>query len=108
MAVASLVSEGKLPPPALGVPTEVSDTRNPEHGDYASNFALVAAKPTGMNPRQVGEFLREALLVDAETFLAVDIAGPGFLNLKLRPEFVTRYVTTVLDLGQELPRSKAK
>lgn len=98
-AVAYLVSEGRLPEAVREVPVEITDTKNPEHGDYACNFALVASKKAGMNPRQIGEALREAL-VSEPTFGAIDIAGPGFLNLKLTPTAISRYVANILDLGK--------
>jgi arginyl-tRNA synthetase len=56
--------------------------RNPEHGDYASNVALQLAKPAGRNPRELATELA-TLLCDVEGVAAVDVAGPGFLNITL-------------------------
>ncbi|RYG25557.1 arginine--tRNA ligase, partial [bacterium] len=60
-AVAALVREGKIPAAVAEAPVEISDTKSPEHGDYACNLAMVAAKKAGMNPRALGELLRDAL-----------------------------------------------
>jgi arginyl-tRNA synthetase len=53
-----------------------------QHGDYATNVALQLSKQVGKNPREVGEVLAEKLRTDSRLAL-VDIAGPGFLNLRL-------------------------
>lgn len=100
-ALDRLIVTGDLPE-ACRVPFEILDTKNPEHGDYACNLALIAAKPAGMNPRQIGERLQKGLEGD-EAFAAVDLAGPGFLNLRLKPEVVSKYVQQILDLGETLP-----
>ena len=52
-AVARLVASGKLPAEVADLPVEVIDTKQPEHGDYACNFAMVAAKPAGMRGKIV-------------------------------------------------------
>jgi len=123
-------------PEAARLPVEVSDTKSPEHGDFACNFALVATKKAGMPPRQIGELLKEELLkapssssrdtTPAESaspvreddeegvgggesqtlFESIDIAGPGFLNLRLKPEAISSYIPQVLALGTNLPNAK--
>lgn len=55
-----------------------------EHGDYASNVALVVAKKQGVNPRSLAERLAEKLN-DDDRFESVEVAGPGFLNFKIAP-----------------------
>jgi len=96
-----LIASGDLPE-AARVEFEILDTKNPDHGDYSCNLALIAAKPAGMNPRAIGEKLQKALASDS-AFNAVDIAGPGFLNFKLGPETISRFVPSVLELGDKLP-----
>ncbi|HVT13935.1 MAG TPA: arginine--tRNA ligase [Fimbriimonadaceae bacterium] len=59
-AIDHLIQTGALPEPARG-PVEIIDTKQPEHGDYATNFALTAAKRAGMNPRDLATGLAEAL-----------------------------------------------
>lgn len=100
-ALDRLIASGELPE-AARVDFEILDTKSPEHGDYATNLALIASKPAGMNPRQIGEKLQKELVVD-EAFTAVDLAGPGFLNFKLKPEVISEYVQQILDLSETLP-----
>ncbi|MEI8282679.1 MAG: hypothetical protein WCG75_09775, partial [Armatimonadota bacterium] len=95
--LSELVGEGRLPAEVLHVPIEISDPKNPEHGDFACNFALVASKVSGMNPRALGEALAEKLKANyGSIFTEVEVAGPGFINMRLSPEFVAGYVETVL------------
>lgn len=69
------------------------------HGDFASTAAMQLAKPLKLNPRQVAENLR-GLLLQAPAFArwvdAVEIAGPGFLNIRLKPEAKQQVVREVL------------
>ena len=79
----TLSSEGALTL-TDGVPTSVTveRPRSKEHGDYATNVALQLGKKAGMNPRVLAELVRASLLgVDGVD--AVDIAGPGFLNISV-------------------------
>jgi arginyl-tRNA synthetase len=72
------------------------------HGDYACTAAMQLAKPLKSNPRAVAENLRQ-LLLESPAFQrwvdAVDIAGPGFLNIKLKPEAKQQVVREVLAAG---------
>ena len=72
------------------------------HGDFACTAAMQLAKPLQRNPRQVAEELR-ALLLAAPAFVrwvdAVDIAGPGFINIRLKPEAKQETVRDVLAAG---------
>src|SRR5207253_9354773 len=99
-----LIASGELPE-ACRVPFEILDTKSPEHGDFACNLALIAAKPAGMNPRQIGERLQKGLEGD-EAFTAIELAGPGFLNLRLKPEVISAYVGQVLEMGENLPSGR--
>lgn len=64
---------------------------------------MVASKAAGMNPRQLGEALRTAILETdgGSTLDDVEVAGPGFLNLRLKPTAIAAYVPTALELGAE-------
>jgi len=65
---------------------DVSLTRpEPQFGDYATNVALQLAKQVGDNPRRVAEKIAEKMS-EAGEFEAVEIAGPGFINIRLKPE----------------------
>ena len=80
-ALTTLNQDGRLTLPD-GVPAEVvvERPRSKEHGDYATNVALQLAKKAGLNPRQLAGMLAEELLA-ADGIAAVDVAGPGFLNI---------------------------
>ncbi|MBC8063367.1 MAG: arginine--tRNA ligase [Chlorobia bacterium] len=97
-AVANLVQSGQLPEAVSEVRIEISDTKQPEHGDYACNFALVASKPAGMNPRQLGEVLAQEIRSSGNQIITeVELAGPGFLNLRLSPGWLASFVPRVLE-----------
>jgi arginyl-tRNA synthetase len=77
-ALARLTAEGVLPEGSN--PTiQVENTRDKTHGDFASNIAMMLAKPAGMKPRDLAQKLIEALPEDP-SISKVEIAGPGFLN----------------------------
>jgi len=82
----------------------VEPPRDPSHGDLATNAAMVLAKPTGQNPRVLGEKIAEALRADADVASA-EIAGPGFVNLRLTERFWQAHLGNVLDEGQNYGRS---
>jgi len=82
-ALTTLVDEGAVTLPD-GVPAEVvvERPRSKDHGDYATNVALQLGKKAGMNPRELAGLLAERLGV-AEGIAGVEIAGPGFLNVRV-------------------------
>ena len=69
--------------------------KNRDHGDYATSVALQLAKPAGMSPRAVAELLQSALLALSEV-TAVEIAGPGFINITLNRSSQAELVSTIL------------
>ncbi len=77
-ALARLTDEGVLPAD-LSPAIQVENTRDKSHGDFASNIAMMLAKPAGMKPRDLAQKLIDALPADASVS-KVEIAGPGFLN----------------------------
>lgn len=96
VAISELIGEGRLPADVLSVPIEIADPKNSDHGDFACNFAMVASKKAGMNPRAIGEMVAEKLGERFPNILTnVEVAGPGFINLRLSAEFVAGYVATV-------------
>lgn len=80
-AVAAAVHAGDLAVPVPETAT-VERPRNREHGDYATNIALQLAKPAGRPPREVAEAVAVRLR-ETPGIKAVDVAGPGFLNMTL-------------------------
>ncbi|KWS15058.1 arginine--tRNA ligase [Pseudomonas syringae pv. syringae] len=77
-ALTRLVTEGVLPE-GLTPAIQVENARDKTHGDFASNIAMMLAKPAGMKPRDLAEKLIAALPAD-DQISKVEIAGPGFLN----------------------------
>lgn len=77
-ALDRLSTEGVLPE-GLTPSIQVENTKDKSHGDFASNIALMLAKPAGLKPRELAEKLIAALPADA-AISKVEIAGPGFLN----------------------------
>ena len=77
-ALTRLTAEGVLPE-GLTPTIQVENTRDKTHGDFASNIAMMLAKPAGMKPRDLAQKLIDALPQDAGVS-RVEIAGPGFLN----------------------------
>jgi arginyl-tRNA synthetase len=77
-ALSQLVTEGVLPE-GLSPAIQVENAKDKTHGDFASNIAMMLAKPAGMKPRELAEKLIAALPAD-EQISKVEIAGPGFLN----------------------------
>ncbi|UCF10139.1 MAG: arginine--tRNA ligase [Candidatus Bipolaricaulota bacterium] len=82
---------------------EVTRSERPEFGDFTSNVALAGAKRVGESPRALAEQL--APLVSEAHVERVEIAGPGFLNLFLRPGAVHRALREMLDAGDRFARS---
>ena len=77
-AITQLVNEGVLPE-GLSPAIQVENSRDKKNGDFASNIAMMLAKPAGMKPRDLAEKIIAALPAD-ENVTKTEIAGPGFLN----------------------------
>lgn len=76
----------------------VEPPRDPSHGDMATNAAMILSKEVGMPPRAVAEKLVEGLKT-LTNLTKVEIAGPGFINLSLKPEAFKAVLPHVLDVG---------
>jgi arginyl-tRNA synthetase len=72
--------------------------RDPTHGDIATNAAMVLAKPLKTKPRDIADKLAGALAADPD-IEAVDVAGPGFVNLRLSDRFWAEQVAVILKAG---------
>ncbi|MCW2724065.1 MAG: arginyl-tRNA synthetase [Frankiales bacterium] len=96
-AVAAAVEAGDL---TVAVPADVAveRPRNRDHGDYATSVALQLAKPAGRPPREVAELIAARLRVVAGV-ASVDIAGPGFLNVRLAEAALGRVAVQVVEAG---------
>jgi len=100
-AVVTCVQRGDLNLEPGQVPDEVVVERpkNLDHGDYATNIALVLAKPAGSNPRAVAELVAGELR-QVDGIAKVDIAGPGFLNVTLDAASLGETARTVVTAGE--------
>ncbi len=77
--------------------------RDASHGDVATNAAMVVAKQAKMKPREVAEKIAEILSGDVR-IASVDVAGPGFINLRLSPEFWRSRIVAALEAGADYGR----
>ncbi|OBF75770.1 arginine--tRNA ligase [Mycobacterium sp. 852002-51613_SCH5001154] len=105
-ASAVLVERG-LDAAALPATVTVERPRNPEHGDYASNLALQLGKRVGANPRELAGWLAEALS-EADGVASAEVAGPGFINLRLEASAQAKIVNAVIDAGDTFGHSDAQ
>ncbi|MDD5461087.1 MAG: arginine--tRNA ligase [Methylococcales bacterium] len=78
----------------------IERTRDPQHGDFASNLALVLAKPAKANPRQLAEKIIAAL-PQHEAVLKVELAGPGFINFFINPDSQYQTVSQIHAEGRK-------
>lgn len=101
---AAVLAEHGLDTAALPPTVTVERPRNPEHGDYASNLALQLGKKVGTNPRELAGWLAAALAL-ADGVSAAEVAGPGFINMRLEASAQAVVVTNVLDAGETFGHS---
>ena len=97
-AVNKLQQQGLLDA-SLQPKIQVTRTRDVAHGDFASNIAMMLAKPAGRNPRELAQVLIDAL-PDNEQVLKVEIAGPGFINFFIHQHTTLDIIRTVLERGE--------
>jgi arginyl-tRNA synthetase len=100
----ALASEGGLPAGLDMKNVAVEPPRDAAHGDMATNAAMVLAKPAGMKPRDIAEALAGRLAADARIETA-EVAGPGFLNLRLSEATWRGVIAGVLAAGNDYGRS---
>src|SRR3954451_3137608 len=105
-ALGELAREGALPVEAVSATFSVERPKRPEHGDLATNAALAIQKLAKKPPREVAALLAERLR-KAPTITAVEIAGPGFLNLRLTPAPYHQILADVLAGGASYGRAPA-
>jgi len=100
-ALAALAADGTITVEG-GLPRElkVERPKNPEHGDYATNVAMQLGKRAGLNPRQFAELLAVKLR-DDEAITAVEIAGPGFINLRVAADAQGKVAQAILEAGEK-------
>ncbi|NVD45471.1 arginine--tRNA ligase [Qipengyuania atrilutea] len=100
----ALEMEGSLPPNTARSGVTVEPPRDPAHGDLATNAAMVLAKPAKTNPRELAGKIVEKLEADP-LVTSAEIAGPGFINLRLDPIAWTEELRLMAKLGAQYGRS---
>ena len=100
----AMVAEGALPEGLDLANVAVEPPRDASHGDMATNAAMVLAKPAKKNPREIADALATKLMADDRVALA-EVAGPGFLNLRLETGVWAGVVTAALETGEAFGRS---
>ncbi len=103
-AIDALIAEGALPGGLETRAITVEPPRDAAHGDMATNAAMVLAKPAGAKPRDIAEALAAKLAADPR-IEAADVAGPGFLNLRLSGDVWRGVIAQVLHEGDAFGRS---
>jgi arginyl-tRNA synthetase len=95
-----LVAEGTLPAELDRGNVTVEPPRDPAHGDLATNAAMVLAKPAGTSPRALAETIKPKLEA-LPPVTSVEVAGPGFINLRLTPDAWRDELRTILREGDD-------
>ncbi|WP_158964278.1 arginine--tRNA ligase [Chachezhania sediminis] len=104
-ALTAMQAAGALPTEGIGFDNvTVEPPRDAAHGDMATNAAMVLAKPAKMKPRDIAEALVAHLLED-DRITEAEVAGPGFVNLRLAPSVYQALVGTVLAAGPDYGKS---
>ncbi|MGR3198853.1 MAG: arginine--tRNA ligase [Paracoccus sp. (in: a-proteobacteria)] len=102
-ALDQMAAAGELPAGLDTANVTVEPPRDPAHGDMATNAAMVLAKPAGMKPRDIADKL--ATRLTDRRIAAAEVAGPGFLNLRLSPVVWQDIVVAALRSGPDFGRS---
>jgi len=103
-ALDTMVAAGDLPRGLITDNVTAEPPRDATHGDMATNAAMVLAKPAGMKPREIAEKLA-VLLADDPRVTSAEVAGPGFLNLRLAPVVWQGVAASVLAQGTDFGRA---
>ncbi|TNF35021.1 MAG: arginine--tRNA ligase [Gammaproteobacteria bacterium] len=96
-AVSTLCAQGELAAD-IEANIQITHTRDPAHGDFATNLALTLAKPAGKNPRQLAQQLVDAIPQN-KSIRKIDIAGPGFINFFMSQESTLGVINDILVQG---------
>lgn len=103
-SLTAMTAEGTLPEGLDFANVAVEPPRDSAHGDMATNAAMVLAKPAKMKPRDIADALA-AKLAEDERITSAEVAGPGFLNLRLAPVVWQGVLGAVLEAGLDYGRA---
>ena len=99
--VAAELTEEEIPQVLLETP------RNKENGDYATNIAMLLTKLAKQPPRAIAEAIIEKVDKENASIEKIDVAGPGFINITLKKDYLQEVVKTVIEQGAEYGRTNA-
>ncbi|OBB61188.1 arginine--tRNA ligase [Mycobacterium sp. 852013-51886_SCH5428379] len=102
---AAVLAEHDLDAATLPATVTVERPRNPEHGDYATNLALQIGKKAGVNPRELAGWLAQALAA-ADGIASADVAGPGFVNLRIEASAQNVLVEQIITAAERYGHSE--
>ena len=106
-ALHTVAQKQQIDPNQLAQTPELGRSKNPAHGDYTSNVAMQHAKTLGMNPRQLAEALIAAL-PEIPGVAALEIAGPGFINIRLESGSDSAVLADIVREGDAFGRHTAE
>ena len=103
--LSAMMAAGELPPGLDISRVTAEPPRDASHGDVTTNAAMVVAKPAGMAPKVLAETLAKRLAKQPDV-LSAEVAGPGFINLRLKETFWPKILNAILELGENYGRSE--
>jgi arginyl-tRNA synthetase len=111
MAVVQLRGELARVVRELGAPesvaVELERPRNPEHGDFATNVAMLLARPLRRAPREIADELVDRLDLSSAGVRSAEVAGPGFINFRLAGDYLLGGLAAIVERGEAYGRSEA-
>jgi len=105
-ALEAMTTAGELPSGLALDRFTVESPRDPAHGDLTTNAAMVLAKPAGLPPRKIAQSLAGRLAA-AEGIASAEVAGPGFINLRLTLDMWHKVLGSIVSEGESYGRSAA-
>ena len=105
-ALEQCMDSGELPRQDVSTDIQISRPKHESHGDFATNIAMVLASRLKMAPRNIAQAL-QGRLEENPLFDRVDVAGPGFINFFIRPEWWQKGIVSIVEKGAEFGRSSS-
>jgi len=106
-ALVAAIQKAELVEDTSALNIHLETPRSKENGDYATNIAMQLTKLAKKPPRAIAEAILESLNTEGTNIEKVEIAGPGFMNITLRKDYLAEVVTTVLNQGLDYGRTNA-
>ncbi|WP_397537006.1 arginine--tRNA ligase [Rummeliibacillus pycnus] len=106
-ALVAAIQKAELVEDTSALNIHLETPRNKENGDYATNIAMQLTKLAKKPPRAIAEAILESLDTEGTNIEKIEIAGPGFMNITLRKDYLAEVVTTVLNQGLDYGRTNA-